>query len=171
MNWTLSDVPSPLGNILLVTDGEAVRALDFSTHQSRMEELVARYYGPVELVPGRDRTGTTAKLKKYFAGDWHALDDIPVSMQGTDFQLQVWQALRKIPPGKTKSYGEMAQAIGKPKACRAVGLANGANPIAIIVPCHRVIGANATLTGYGGGLDRKQWLLKHEGITTIRFDV
>jgi methylated-DNA-[protein]-cysteine S-methyltransferase len=101
----------------------------------------------------------------YFDGQLNAIDDLPVATPGTDFQRMVWQALRTIPVGQTISYSVLAQRIGRPAACRAVGLANGANPISIIVPCHRVIGANAALTGYGGGVERKRWLLAHEGVT------
>ncbi len=101
-------------------------------------------------------------LADYFAGDLDAIADLPTAANGTAFQLSVWAALRQIPVGETVSYGALAARIGRPKAVRAVGLANGANPIAIVVPCHRVIGADASLTGYGGGLHRKRWLLAHE---------
>jgi len=93
-----------------------------------------------------------------------AIDDLEVATAGTTFQRDVWRELRRIPVGQTISYSELAQRIGRPKAVRAVGLANGANPVSIVVPCHRVIGANASLTGYGGGLHRKVWLLEHEGV-------
>jgi len=102
-------------------------------------------------------------LDAYFAGDLTAIDDVPVATNGTPFQRTVWAALRRIPAGTTTSYGALAASIGYPSAMRAVGLANGANPVAIIVPCHRVIGADHSLTGYGGGLPRKRWLLEHEG--------
>jgi methylated-DNA-[protein]-cysteine S-methyltransferase len=102
-----------------------------------------------------------AQLKAYFAGDLTTFD-LPLRMKGTEFQQSVWRALRTIPYGETASYTEIAVEVGRPKACRAVGLANGRNPIGIVVPCHRVIGASGSLTGYGGGLDRKQWLLDHE---------
>jgi methylated-DNA-[protein]-cysteine S-methyltransferase len=98
----------------------------------------------------------------YFDGDVRALDALPVKTQGTAFQSEVWAALRAIPVGQTRSYGQLAAAIGRPSAVRAVGLANGSNPVGVIVPCHRVIGANGTLTGYAGGLERKRWLLAHE---------
>jgi methylated-DNA-[protein]-cysteine S-methyltransferase len=101
------------------------------------------------------------QLSAYFAGELTEFD-LPLTMIGTDFQRSVWAELQKIPYGETRSYGDLAAYVGNPKACRAVGLANGRNPIGIIVPCHRVIGANGTLTGYGGGLDRKAWLLDHE---------
>jgi methylated-DNA-[protein]-cysteine S-methyltransferase len=101
-------------------------------------------------------------LNAYFAGELDALNDVPVATGGTEFQRKVWRALRMIPAGATMSYGELAAKIGRPSASRAVGAANGSNPVAIVVPCHRVIGANGTLTGYGGGLPRKRWLLDHE---------
>src|SRR5208283_2077845 len=97
-----------------------------------------------------------------FAGDLRVLDLLPVETGGTAFQRQVWQSLREIPCGTTVSYGQLAERIGRPSAVRAVGLANGANPVAVVVPCHRVIGSNGSLTGYGGGIERKRWLLNHE---------
>ncbi len=112
-----------------------------------------------EAAPAAIRRG----LSGYFAGDLAALDGLPVATGGTAFQREVWAALRRIPAGSTLSYGRLAQELDRPKSVRAVGLANGANPIAIIVPCHRVIGADGSLTGYGGGIERKRWLLAHEG--------
>jgi methylated-DNA-[protein]-cysteine S-methyltransferase len=104
-------------------------------------------------------------MRRYFKGDIAVLSGLPVAASGTPFQNDVWRALRKIKDGTTVSYGELARRIGKPKAVRAVGLANGQNPISIVVPCHRVIGSDGSLTGYGGGLPRKQWLLSHEGVS------
>jgi methylated-DNA-[protein]-cysteine S-methyltransferase len=101
-------------------------------------------------------------LEQYFSGQPGALDDLPLDLEGGPFHLQVWQELRKIPAGDTVSYGEMAQRLGNPQAARAVGQACGANPVPIIVPCHRVIAANGTLGGYSSGLERKRWLLAHE---------
>ena len=101
-------------------------------------------------------------IGRYFAGELTALDSLQCATAGTEFQRRIWSALREIPAGTTTSYGALADKIGKPGAARAAGLANGSNPISIIVPCHRVIGANGALTGYGGGLPRKQWLLAHE---------
>ncbi len=106
-------------------------------------------------------------LEAYFDGELDALDALDVAKPGTPFQREVWAELRRIPCGQTISYAELAQRIGRPKAVRAVGMANGANPISIVVPCHRVIGANGTLTGYGGGLDNKRWLLVHEGALLV----
>jgi methylated-DNA-[protein]-cysteine S-methyltransferase len=107
-------------------------------------------------------TQVTAQLEGYFAGELRTFD-LPMWLHGTEFQRQVWSGLQAIPYGETISYGELARRVGNPGASRAVGLANGRNPIAIIVPCHRVIGSNGQLTGYGGGIDRKSWLLEHEG--------
>jgi methylated-DNA-[protein]-cysteine S-methyltransferase len=154
-------VPSPIGTILLVSDGKALHALDFEDFVERALRLLQRYHGPCELVPGRT-VGLAERLTAYFAGELTALDAIPVQTGGSKFQRRVWSALRGIPAGSTMSYGGLAAAIGAPTASRAVGLANGANPVALVVPCHRVIGANGSLTGYGGGLSRKAWLLRHE---------
>jgi methylated-DNA-[protein]-cysteine S-methyltransferase len=118
----------------------------------------------VELAPARNPHGLTARLAAYFAGNLHTIDTIPTRTAGTLFQQSVWRALRDIPCGTTISYSELARRIGRPEAIRAVGTANGANPIGVVVPCHRVIGANGTLTGYGGGIERKRWLLAHEGV-------
>ena len=161
--FTLDRIASPVGDVLLVTDAEgAVRAFDFTDYEPRMRKLLARHYGEVVLTEGRAPEAVRAAVAAYFGGDATALDGIAVTTGGTDFQRSVWAALRTIPAGETWSYGQLATAIGKPAAVRAVGLANGANPIGIIVPCHRVVGANGTLTGYAGGLERKRWLLAHE---------
>jgi methylated-DNA-[protein]-cysteine S-methyltransferase len=128
-----------------------------------MQRLLHAHHGDVEVRAGSERLGVREALERYFAGDLSALDALPTQTHGTPFQREVWAALRTIPPGTTLSYGALARRLGKPNAMRAVGLANGANPIGIVVPCHRVIGANGTLTGYGGGLPRKRWLLAHEG--------
>lgn len=106
--------------------------------------------------------GLSETITRYFAGELNAIDRIPVETGGTPFQREVWRALREIPCGSTTSYGALAKRIGRPAAVRAVGLANGANPVAVVVPCHRVIGSNGSLTGYGGGIERKRWLLDHE---------
>jgi methylated-DNA-[protein]-cysteine S-methyltransferase len=162
---TLDRVITPVGEVLLVTDGEgAVRALDFSDYEARMLRLLRRHCGadPV-LVEGRAADGGRGAVEAYFSGDIRALDGVAVKTGGTEFQKSVWAALRAIPAGETRSYGQLAAAIGSPRAVRAAGLANGQNPVAVIVPCHRVIGAKGTLTGYAGGLERKRWLLAHEG--------
>jgi methylated-DNA-[protein]-cysteine S-methyltransferase len=116
----------------------------------------------IEIQPGADPHGLTGAIARYFAGELRAIDVLPVATAGTPFQREVWSALRKIPCGTTISYGRLAADLGRPAAVRAVGLANGSNPIGVVVPCHRVIGANGSLTGYGGGIERKRWLLDHE---------
>jgi O-6-methylguanine DNA methyltransferase len=160
---TLADFASPVGTIRLVSDRDGgLRALDFEGFDDRMQRLLRLHYGEVVLSPGPAPAPVTEALTAYFAGDLRALDAIPTVTGGTDFQRAVWAALRDIPPGETQAYGQLAARLGRPAASRAVGAANGANPVAIIVPCHRVIGASGSLTGFGGGLDRKAWLLAHE---------
>ncbi|WP_374391024.1 methylated-DNA--[protein]-cysteine S-methyltransferase [Brevundimonas sp.] len=160
---TLDRIPSPVGEVLVVVDADgAVRALDFHDYEDRMRRLLRRHYGEVVLTSGRAPEAVRHAVIAYFAGDLAAFDRVEVRTGGTDFQRSVWKALRDIPAGETRSYGQLAAAIGIPKAVRAVGLANGANPVGVIVPCHRVIGSGGKLTGYAGGLERKRWLLAHE---------
>tara|TARA_R110002167_G_scaffold63058_6_gene177892 strand:- start:3132 stop:3656 length:525 start_codon:yes stop_codon:yes gene_type:complete len=162
---TLERVATPVGEALLVTDRDgAVRALDFADYENRMLRLLKRHAPGAILVEGRVTEAVRSAVEAWFAGDADALDGLTVKTAGTPFQTAVWAALRAIPAGQTRSYGQLAEAIGSPRAVRAVGLANGQNPIAVIVPCHRVIGANGTLTGYAGGVERKRWLLAHEGV-------
>lgn len=156
-------VPSPIGDILVYSDDECLRALDFEDYEGRSEKLLRRDCPDVRFRRTRDPAGITTALCAYLDGELDAIDALPCRGDGTPFQQRVWRTLREIPAGRTWSYGELARRIGKPSASRAVGLANGRNPIAIVVPCHRVIGADGSLTGYGGGLARKQWLLRHEG--------
>ena len=161
---TLDRVATPTGEVLLVVDADGVvRALDFAGYEDRMSRLLRRHWGEVELVEGRAPAAVRSAVEAWFGGDLTALDGLRVKTNGTDFQRAVWAALRAIPAGETRTYGQLAAAIGSPKAVRAAGLANGQNPVALVVPCHRVIGANGTLTGYAGGLERKRWLLAHEG--------
>jgi methylated-DNA-[protein]-cysteine S-methyltransferase len=156
-------VGSPLGPILLVAEGDGLRALEFGGDEDRLLRQARRQEGAdVGFVPADDPAGLSTRLRAYFAGDIEIFDGVPVRAGGTPFQRVVWAALREIPPGRTTSYGQLAARLGRPGASRAVGLANGANPVAIAVPCHRVIGADGSLTGYGGGLERKRWLLEHE---------
>lgn len=165
---TLDRIATPVGEVLLVTDGEgAVRALDFADYEARMTRLLARHAPGAALVEGRAPETVRRSVEAWFGGDLTALDGLTVKTGGTAFQRMVWAALRSIPAGETRSYGQLAAAIGSPRAVRAAGLANGQNPVAVIVPCHRVIGANGTLTGYAGGLERKRWLLKHEGAAIV----
>ena len=162
---TLDRVATPVGEVLLVTDGDgAVRALDFADYEDRMRRLLARHAPGAVVVEGRAPGTARSAVEAWFGGDLTALDGLTVRTGGTDFQRTVWAALRAIPVGETRSYGQLAAAVGAPRAVRAAGLANGQNPVAVIVPCHRVIGANGTLTGYAGGLERKRWLLAHEGV-------
>ena len=152
---------SPVGPLTLVHDeGGALCGLHFDRGEARL----ARAHRGAELAEAPAPASTRAALAAYFAGDHAALRGIPLAAAGTPFQQAVWSALRAIPPGTTLSYGALAARIGAPKAVRAVGLANGANPIAVVVPCHRVIGADGSLTGFGGGIERKRWLLAHEGV-------
>jgi methylated-DNA-[protein]-cysteine S-methyltransferase len=163
-------LPSPLGALRLIWDEDArVRALDFDDYEPRMHHLLDVHYGAARpcLIDTPAPAEVADRLASYFDGQLRAVDDVEVACGGSPFQKDVWRALRKIPAGTTLSYGELARAIGRPAAVRAVGAANGANPIAIIVPCHRVIGANGTLTGYGGGIERKRWLLAHEGARLV----
>ena len=162
MDLVVERMPSPVGTIQLVYDDAALRALDFLDYDDRLHRLLRTHYGDYTLVAAERRGPYRDALEAYFAGDLAAIDAIRVETGGTPFQREVWRALRDIPAGRTLSYGALARQIGRPAAMRAVGLANGANPVGIVVPCHRVIGANGSLTGYGGGLPRKQWLLEHE---------
>jgi methylated-DNA-[protein]-cysteine S-methyltransferase len=161
----LDRVASPLGTLLVVCDEAGrLRALDFHDYEARMQRLLRVHYGErgFALSAGGAPGAVTEALAAFFAGALHAINGVEVRTGGTEFQRRVWNALRRIPNGVTHSYGEVARAIGKPSSLRAVGLANGANPIAIVVPCHRVIGADGSLTGYAGGTERKRWLLDHE---------
>lgn len=165
LHLIIDRIETPIGEMAIVADDEGnLRAVDWTDHDDRMLRLLRRQYGEngFRLEPGKNPHGFTDAIHRYFAGDLTALDGLPVKMTGTPFQLAVWSALRTIPCGTTMTYGELARQIGKPTAVRAVGLANGSNPVGVIVPCHRVIGANGSLTGYGGGIDRKKWLLEHE---------
>lgn len=156
---------TPIGTLVLVADEHArLRAIDWHDHETRLGRLLRRHYGEggYVLSDRRDPGGLTSAMTAYFAGDLAIIDGLRVETRGTAFQRTVWTMLRAIPCGRTVSYSELARRIGRPTAVRAVGLANGANPIGIVVPCHRVVGAHGTLTGYGGGIERKRWLLAHE---------
>lgn len=163
MDLWLDRLSSPMGDLLLVWQGEALRALDFGDNEARLERILQARYGTHRLTPAHTPASLRRPIEAYFEGELTAIDHVPVEANGTPFQEQVWKALREIPAGRTASYGELAARIGRPEASRAVGLANGSNPAGIVVPCHRVIGASGALTGYGGGIDRKRWLLRHEG--------
>ena len=155
-------IPSPIGTIVIVVDGDRLCSLDFEECTEWMMKLLRRRYGEVALQQVADPHGFSTRIKNYFAGDYGSLTAIPVSTGGTHFQRQVWTALREIPVGQTVAYSQLAARIGKPAAARAVGMTNSLNPVALVLPCHRVVGSNASLTGYAGGIDRKRWLLSHE---------
>ncbi len=165
LNLLIDRIDTPIGELLLVADdGGKLRAIDWADYEPRMLRFLGLHYGKhgFKLEPAHNPHGLRDVINRYFAGDIEAIDDIPVQTAGTPFQRSVWNQLRKIPGGATVSYGKLAVQIARPKAVRAVGLANGSNPIGIVVPCHRVIGSDGSLTGYGGGLERKRWLLEHE---------
>ncbi len=158
---------TPIGEFAIVADeGGNLRAADWTSTDSdpRLRRFFEHHYGVngFKLGLAGDPNGLTSAIRNYFAGDLTAIDTLPVDAAGTPFQREVWTALREIPCGTTISYAELARRIGRPAAVRAVGLANGSNPVPIVVPCHRVIGTDGSLTGYGGGIDRKRWLLEHE---------
>jgi len=158
------EIASPVGPLTIAERGGRLCLLQFGSFDDSVPTMFERWY-PHEPHERRQIPGIAAALRRYFDGDLAAIDAIPVELNGTSFQKDVWSALRRIPVGTTISYAALATRIGQRAAVRAVGAANGANPVAIVVPCHRVIGSDGSLTGYGGGLDRKRWLLAHEGVT------
>lgn len=155
-----SELETPVGKLFLVEKDGAVVALGFEKQEAELSRRIRARFGET---PREGRARALGAVRRYIDGDLAALDDVPVDAEGTAFQKRVWAELRKIRPGETKSYGEIARALGDPQAVRAVGAANGRNPISIIVPCHRVIRSDGSLCGYAGGLDKKRWLLEHEG--------
>ncbi len=159
---TLDRTPTPIGTALVVTDEDGVlRAFNWTDYEPAMLSWIARRYPGATLAEGGGPLRAT--FDAYFSGRIDALSAVRWEGAGTDFQKQVWQTLCAIPAGETISYAQLAARVGRPTAVRAVGLANGSNPVALVAPCHRVIGSNGALTGYGGGLHRKRWLLEHEG--------
>jgi methylated-DNA-[protein]-cysteine S-methyltransferase len=155
-------VRSPIGSLGVFAREGVLIALDFDDGD-HARRVVARRFPDAEIVGAPRDAAFAAALRRYLEGDLAAIDAVAVDPGGTAFQARVWKALRRIPCGRTTSYGALARRLGEPNAMRAVGLANGQNPIAIVIPCHRVIGKDGSLTGYGGGLERKRWLLRHEG--------
>ncbi len=160
---------SPLGLITVVLRGRTLRALEFEAGRARMLERLEQEHGdrPPVLMEGNDSGDVLRRLRAYFDGDLDAIAGIETDAPGTPFQRQVWAALRTIPAGRTLSYQELAAVVCRPAAVRAAGQANGRNPIAVVVPCHRVIGADGRLTGFGSGVWRKEWLLRHEGAAFV----
>jgi len=169
LDFLVHRLPTPIGELLVVVDPEGrLRAVDWADYEDRLLGLLRTQYRGrgVQLHPavGPGTVTATEAFASYFAGDLAAIDGLAVEFGGTEFQRNVWRALRLIPCGRTITYRMLAERAGRPTAIRAAGHANGSNPLSIVVPCHRVIGTDGTLTGYGGGIDRKRWLLKHEGV-------
>jgi len=162
MDLVTDEIPSALGAIVIACRDGRLCGLDYDDGRDRMAVSLARRYGAGRVRPARDPFGISGRIRAYLAGDLGAIDEIPAETGGTAFQQEVWAALRRIPAGTTITYGDLAREIGRPAAVRAAGAANGRNPIAIVVPCHRVVGKDGRLTGYAGGLSRKRWLLTHE---------
>jgi methylated-DNA-[protein]-cysteine S-methyltransferase len=160
----LTTIDSPIGVLTLAARGGRVCLLHFGGDDEGVRAWLARWYRDMPIARADDPAGGATILRRYFDGELDALDDVPVELNGTPFQKRVWERLRSVTAGRTASYMDLARQIGASNAVRAVGAANGANPVAVIVPCHRIIGANGSLTGYGGGLERKQWLLRHERV-------
>ena len=167
MTLEIAEFHSPIGTIVLAVRDGTLTALVFAEGWPDRRARLVKRFGDVDLRGAADPAGVSGRLAAYFAGDLGALDAIAVDSGGTPFQRRVWAALRTIPPGETVSYQTLARRIGAPTAVRAVGAANRTNPIGIVVPCHRVIGADGSLTGYGGGIERKRWLLTHERAGTL----
>jgi len=159
----IEQVGSPIGELLVATLGDTVCAISFEGNEADTQRYLERRFGECDRARGAVPQRVRDALVYYFDGDMTAFDGLASGARGTVFQEQVWAALRTIPAGQTRSYADQAQHIGRPTATRAVGLANGQNPVSIMVPCHRVIGRDGSLTGFGGGLERKAWLLRHEG--------
>ena len=161
----MSRIQTPIREMLIAADHDGnLRAIDWTDHEVRMRQLLRLHYGEhgFWLESSCSPNDLTDAIGRYFAGELETINALPVRTGGTPFQREVWRALREIPCGTTISYAQLAQRIGHPGAVRAVGLANGANPVGVVVPCHRVIGSDGSLTGYGGGIERKRWLLDHE---------
>jgi methylated-DNA-[protein]-cysteine S-methyltransferase len=163
--FSVDRLATPIGPALVVTDADGhLRAFDWEDHAARIKELLRLQYGAVDLKETRMPAAVRAALAAYFKGDLDALKAIEWRIAGTPFQQKVWKALSRIQAGTTMSYGALAAKLGSPNAMRAVGHANGSNPISVVIPCHRLIAANGALVKYGSGLARKRWLLAHEGV-------
>ncbi len=162
MKLLLDTLTTPLGDMTAAFEGDILRLLEFSDGEERIERHLKRWHGGFETARATAPQGLQDRLNAYFRGDKDPFRGLEADPVGTPFQRAVWRLLRTIPRGRTLSYGELAEKLGRPGAARAVGAANGRNPIAIIIPCHRVIGGDGTLTGYAGGLERKRKLLELE---------
>jgi methylated-DNA-[protein]-cysteine S-methyltransferase len=163
--FSVDRLETPIGSALIITDADGLlRAFDWEDHVTRIRELLRLQYGAVELKEVRAPKAIRSALSGYFKGDLAALETITWRIAGTPFQQKVWKALPRIRAGTTMSYGALAARLGSPNAMRAVGHANGSNPISVVIPCHRLIAADGSLVKYGSGLERKRWLLRHEGV-------
>ena len=165
MRISTVEVDSPIGPFRIASTNAGICLISFADTWASAVPSIERRFDSIEYVGDTDPHGAADRMRAYFAGRLTALDELPLDPGGTEFQQQVWRRVRKIPAGQTESYGIVARDIGKPTAVRAVGAANGQNPLPLVVPCHRVIGSTGELRGYGGGLDRKRWLLAHEGVS------
>ncbi len=162
MQLFVERIKTPIGPLLITLDGKALANVAFADREERRAGELARDFPDAQVKRAPKPTHFATALAGYFDGDIYAIDKLPVIDFGTAFQRLCWTALRRVRPGTTRSYGEHARMIGRPNASRAVGAANGFNPISIVVPCHRLVGANGSLIHYGGGLERKRWLIDHE---------
>jgi methylated-DNA-[protein]-cysteine S-methyltransferase len=162
MPLLVATLPTPIGPLEVVTKGGILCGVTFEGHGAATRASMERRFGEIAIERHDSLDGVTDRIAAYFAGDVHAVDDLPVDTGGTTFQRRVWDALRRIPAGTTVSYGEVARTIWHPTAYRGVGMAAGANPVPIVVPCHRVVAADGSLGGFGGGIARKKWLLAFE---------
>jgi methylated-DNA-[protein]-cysteine S-methyltransferase len=160
-----SKISSPIGPLVLVSTEKGLAAVGFGKGANqKVDTWVGRIFGSATIRPGESSHQVFVRqLEEYFAGRRRVFH-LKLDLRGTDFQKSVWSEVARIPFGRTATYGDIAHLLGRPSASRAVGAANGANPVSIIIPCHRVIGAGGALTGYGGGLSRNRWLLAHEGV-------
>ncbi|MCB1447440.1 MAG: methylated-DNA--[protein]-cysteine S-methyltransferase [Rhizobiaceae bacterium] len=169
LHYRMIGVDHPIGPIHMVADGGMLVALEFGAVDDRLMPMLDRRFGTaLDLRAGDDLDCLADPIRAYLDGALDALDDIPADGGGTEFQRSCWSALRTIPPGETRTYGQLAAALGRPGSARAVGSANALNPVSLVVPCHRLVGSTGSLTGYGGGMARKRWLLDHEARWTKR---
>ena len=169
MSVSLTAFDSPIGPLTVAARESLVCLVHFGRPGPYVRDALKRWYPDTVVKETRDPGGARRVLHRYFKGDLDSLDELPVELHGTEFQQRVWNALRSVRAGTTASYSDLAKRVGAPAAVRAVGAANGANPIAVVLPCHRIVGSNGSLTGYGGGLQRKRWLLDHEGVNRTLF--
>jgi methylated-DNA-[protein]-cysteine S-methyltransferase len=163
MEIRIDEIESPIGKVVLAETDGVLCALDFEQTREPVLGRLKRRFGEFEVSRGNGVRKFRDRVEAYFQGELHALDGLAVEPGGTAFQRKVWSALQRIPVGSTTCYSELAASIGHPAAVRAVGMANSRNPIAVVIPCHRVIGRDGSLTGYAAGIERKRWLLHHEG--------